>query len=86
MTGHHDSIVRHCGSCTRALISRCPCSNPRLSGVRPVIGVGPKSLTTVMCPRVDESHLTYTAACLPRARSVSPGPAGTWEITDSLLK
>ncbi|GBN37018.1 hypothetical protein AVEN_241456-1 [Araneus ventricosus] len=65
-------IIRHCGPCTIALISRCPCNNPPDYRVRPVIGADPKSLTTVMCHPVDESQLTYTANSLQRARGVPP--------------
>ncbi|GBM18205.1 hypothetical protein AVEN_91764-1, partial [Araneus ventricosus] len=58
----------------------------RFFGVQPVIGVGPKILTTVMCHRVDESQITYTAASHPRTRGVPP-PMGSrqWYIMPVIL-
>ncbi|GBL77148.1 hypothetical protein AVEN_139531-1 [Araneus ventricosus] len=49
-------VVRHCGSCIIAPITSGSCSNPRFTGVRPVIGSGSK-----------EPHRHYCAIGLTRA-------------------
>ncbi|GBM23093.1 hypothetical protein AVEN_150513-1 [Araneus ventricosus] len=66
-TGHHDSIVRYCGSCTIALISRCPCSNPPLVRGTTCHRSGPEEPHHSNVPSG-----TYMAAPLPRARDVPP--------------
>ncbi|GBO24658.1 hypothetical protein AVEN_176795-1 [Araneus ventricosus] len=67
-------IVRHCGSCIIAPITSGSCCNPRFTGIRSVIGSGPEEPATppLLCHRVDESLLTYTAASPPRTHGVPP--------------
>ncbi|GBM58598.1 hypothetical protein AVEN_166989-1 [Araneus ventricosus] len=51
-------IVGHCGSCIIAPITSGSCSNPRFTGVRPVIGSGPKE------PQHHHCAIGLTRACL----------------------
>ncbi|GBN53787.1 hypothetical protein AVEN_110890-1 [Araneus ventricosus] len=66
-------IVGHWASCIINPITSISCSNPRFTGVRPVFGSGPKEPPPpLLCHRVDESLLTYTAASPPLTHGVPP--------------
>ncbi|GBO27939.1 hypothetical protein AVEN_105867-1, partial [Araneus ventricosus] len=65
-------IVRHCGSCIIARITSGSCSNPRFTGVRPVIGSEPKE------PHHHYCAIGMTRACLlirqPLLRELTVSP------------
>ncbi|GBM01810.1 hypothetical protein AVEN_95925-1 [Araneus ventricosus] len=66
-------IVRHCGSCIIAPITIGSCINPKFYRGTICHRKWARGATpTLLCHRVDESLLIYTAVSLPRNRGVPP--------------
>ncbi|GBM69183.1 hypothetical protein AVEN_103109-1 [Araneus ventricosus] len=66
-------IVRHCGSCTIAPNTSGSCSNPPFYWVTTRHRKWAQRVApSLLCHRVDESLLTYTAASPPRTHGVPP--------------
>ncbi|GBM39051.1 hypothetical protein AVEN_119753-1 [Araneus ventricosus] len=66
-------IVRHCGSCIIAPITSGSCSKPPFyRGTTRYRKWDQRATPPLLCHRVDESLLTYTAASPPRTHCVPP--------------
>ncbi|GBL97900.1 hypothetical protein AVEN_127010-1 [Araneus ventricosus] len=69
-------IARQCDSCTIVPIMSCSCTIPRFTGVRPVIGVGPKSHTTISVPSEEARTCLLIRQPLIRELAEPPPPDG----------
>ncbi|GBL87382.1 hypothetical protein AVEN_118331-1 [Araneus ventricosus] len=70
-------IDRHCGSCLIALITSGSCSNPPFyRGTTRHRKWAQRATPPLLCHRVDESLLTYTADSPSRTHGVPP--MGRW--------
>ncbi|GBO46903.1 hypothetical protein AVEN_65117-1 [Araneus ventricosus] len=73
-------IVKHCDSCIIAPITSGSCSNPPFyTGTTRHRKWVQRATPPLLCHRVDESLLTYTAASPPRTHGVPPMGMFGWK-------